>query len=156
MTATEKVLAAYRSLLDAWNRQDAAAFAALFTESGRSVGFDGSQMNGRFEIAAALREIIGDHQTARYVAKVQEVRRVGADVTLIRAVAGMVPPGKTEINPATNAIQSVVLVEESGDARIALFQNTPAAFHGRPQLAEALTKELTEVLRRGELVAHTG
>jgi len=39
--------------------------------------------------------------------------------------------------------------------RVALLHNTPAAFHGRPELAEELTRELTEVLRTGQVVVTT-
>jgi hypothetical protein len=84
---------------------------------------------------------------------VREVRAVVTGVTLIRAVVGMVPPGASELNPAVNAIQSVVVVDRDGLATIALLHNTPAAFHGRPEMAEALTKELTSVLRSGGTVA---
>ena len=70
-------------------------------------------------------------------------------LTLLRAVVGMIPPGKTEINPKTNAIQSLVVVTQDGQPRIALLQNTPAAFHERPEMVEALTAELTEVVRSG-------
>jgi hypothetical protein len=35
-----------------------------------------------------------------------------------------------------------------GDAwKIALFQNTPAAFHGRPEESAKLTEELKELVR---------
>jgi len=33
--------------------------------------------------------------------------------------------------------------------RAALFQSTPAAWHGRPQDSAALTEELRDVMRRG-------
>ena len=148
-----QVLTIYRRLLDAWNRRDPDAFGSLFGEAGSSVGFDGSQMNGHAEIAATLRAIFADHQTASYVAKLREIRSLGSGVTLLRAVVGMLPPGKTELNPAANAVQSLVVVTESGRLRIALFHNTPAAFHGRPHMVEQLTDELTEVVRRGQLVA---
>src|SRR5215204_5412361 len=95
----------YRQLLEAWNARDAAAFAALFSEDGSVVGFDGSPMNGRAETALAIEGIFGSHQTARYVAKVREIRRVAADVLLVRSAVGMVPPGKAALNPAVNAIQ---------------------------------------------------
>jgi len=49
--------------------------------------------------------------------------------------------------PAVNAIQTLVAVCNDGEWRVALFQNTPAAFHGRPELAEALSAELREELR---------
>jgi len=74
-------------------------------------------------------------------------------VTLVRAVVGMIPPGQSQLNPAANAIQSVVIVEKEGEFKIALLHNTPAAFHGRTELAEQLTEELREVLRSGGIVA---
>lgn len=150
MTPTDAV-AVYHRLLDAWNRRDADAFAALFTADGSSVGFDGSQMNGSEEIAATLRAIFADHQTAAYVAKIREIRPLDG-ATLLRSVVGMIPPGKTELNPAANAVQSLVLVTESGQPRIALLHNTPAAFHGRPHLVEMLTEELTAVARSSQIV----
>lgn len=153
MELRSEVLAIYRELLEAWNRRDPAAFAALFAESGSSVGFDGSQMNGRTEIEGSLRAIFADHQTASYVARVREIRPLGPGVSLLRAVAGMTPPGTRELNPATHAIQSVVIVVEAGQSRIALLHNTPAAFHGRPESRQQLTGELAEVLRMGVVVA---
>lgn len=143
--------AVYTQLLDAWNRRDADAFAALFTADGSSVGFDGSPMNGREEIASTLRAIFADHQTAAYVAKIREIRPLDG-ATLLRSVVGMIPPGKTELNPAANAIQSLVVVKEAGQPRIALLHNTPAAFHGRPHLVEALTQELAAVAGSGQIV----
>src|SRR5262245_34324029 len=86
----------YKELLDAWNAHDANAFAALFTESGSVVGFDGSAMNGREQIASTLGSIFGSHQTAQYVAKVREIRSLGADAVLVRSVVGMVPPGQAD------------------------------------------------------------
>jgi uncharacterized protein (TIGR02246 family) len=142
----------YTQLLEAWNRRSADDFAALFTEEGNTVGFDGSPVDGRSAIASSLRDIFAHHPTAAYVAKIREVRRIGDDVRLLRAVVGMVPPGKTELNPAVNAIQSAVIVGSSGPLKIALLHNTPAAFHGRPQVAQQLTDELTGVLRSGKIV----
>ena len=57
----------------------------------------------------------------------------------------MVPPGQANLNPAANTIQSLVAVKR-GEWRIALYQNTPAQFHGRPDLASAITEELRELL----------
>lgn len=136
----------YQALLDCWNDRSAERYADLFTEGGNAVGFDGSQMNGRHEIAAELRRIFADHQTTRYLGKVREVRLIAPEVAVLRAVVGMVPPGQSDINPAANAVQTLVAAGQAGKWRIELFQNTPAAFHGRPQLAEKLTEELRELL----------
>jgi uncharacterized protein (TIGR02246 family) len=146
------VITKYERLLVAWNTQNAADFAALFMSDGHVVGFDGSPMNGRDEIATTLSSIFAHHQTASYVAKVRGVRLLRRGVALLRAVVGMVPLGQAQLNPAANAIQSVLFIEEDAGWQIALFQNTPAAFHGRPQMVEQLTAELTEVFRSGAVV----
>ena len=148
----EQALALYQQLLDAWNDQNAVAFGGLFADEGSAVGFDGSTMNGRQEIVATLREIFAHHRTASYVAKVREVRQLGDEVVLLRAVVGMRPPGSAELNPAVNAIQSLVMTGQGANMRIALLHNTPAAFHGRPELAEHLTHELTDALHTGLVV----
>jgi uncharacterized protein (TIGR02246 family) len=148
----DDVVGLYGRLLAAWNARDAAAFADQFTGSGSSVGFDGSQMDGRDAIRSELARIFADHTPATYVASVREVRALGRGVALLRAVAGMVPPGGQAIKPERNAIQSLVAVHHDGPPRIALFQNTPARFDGRPELAEQLTAELTAVHRSGSVV----
>jgi uncharacterized protein (TIGR02246 family) len=145
----EAVRALYRGLMDAWNRRSASAFAALFLADGSQVGFDGSQAEGTDEIAAHLGAVFADHETAAYVTQIRSVRILAPQVALLRAVAGMVPPGQADINPAVNAVHALVAVEQDGAWQIAHFQNTPAQFHGRPDLAEALTAELRAVLRAG-------
>jgi uncharacterized protein (TIGR02246 family) len=136
----------YRKLLDGWNERDAGAMAALCQEDASFVGFDGSMMNGREEIESSLAQIFADHLTARYVAKVREVRLLTPDVALLRAVAGLIPHGRADLNPVANAVQSLVTVRTWDGWRIALFQNTPAQFHGRPELSQALTDELRRLI----------
>jgi uncharacterized protein (TIGR02246 family) len=140
------VRAIYRRLLDCWDRRDGLGFAALFSSEGSIVGFDGSSMNGRREIAGHLASIFRDHPTPVYVAKIREVRLLSADVVLLRAVAGLIPRGASEIDPRLNAIQSLLARNQSDGWRIELFQNTPAAFHGQPALAEDITAELRALL----------
>ena len=140
------IAALYQRLLDSWNRRDAAAYAALFDEEGHVIGFDGSPMTGGVEIEASLRQIFADHVTAAYIGKIRGVRFLSADVAILRAVAGMVPPGASDINPAVNALQTLVATRRDGQWRIVLFQNTPAQFHGRPEVAAALTEKLRALL----------
>jgi uncharacterized protein (TIGR02246 family) len=144
--ADEEVRELYRRALDGWNARDAAAMAGAFAEDGESIGFDGSVVSGRTEIWRHLSQIFADHPTAAYVAKVRSVRLLAADVAILRAVSGMVPPGKADLNPAVNAVQTLVATRRDGRWRIALLQNTPAQFHGRPELAQALTDELRRLL----------
>jgi uncharacterized protein (TIGR02246 family) len=142
MPETEQIKSLHTALLDAWNRRDARAMSELFAESGSMVGFDGSQANTPAEIFAHLDPIFRDHPTARFIAKVREVRMIGETATLLRAVAGMIPPGQSKVKPEVNAVQSLVASKRDGQWRIELFQNTPAAWHGRPQDVENLTAEL--------------
>ncbi|BCQ24738.1 SgcJ/EcaC family oxidoreductase [Caballeronia sp. NK8] len=136
----------YFGLLDDWNRQDAAAMAARFTERGSLIGFDGSAIDGRTCIEAHLQPIFAQHPTPRFVAKVREVRRMASGQSLLlRAVAGMWPRGATALEPGLNAMQTMVLSLCDGAYRIELFQNTPAAFHGRPEESERLCAELREL-----------
>jgi uncharacterized protein (TIGR02246 family) len=132
----------HSALLECWNRRDAAGFAALFASDGNTIGFDGSQVDGSRAIEAHLAGVFGDHTPARYVAVVREVRSLGPTSALLRAVAGMVSPGQIELKPALNAIQSLVATHDGERWRIELFQNTPAALHGRPAAVAALTEEL--------------
>ena len=139
----------YEQMLIAWNQQDAPAMAACFEEDGNLVGFDGTQADSRADIEDHLRPIFADHPTAAYVAKVREVRMLGSTVGILRAVVGMIPPGSDDINPAGNTIQTLVAVQNADGWRAALFQSTPAAWHGRPQDSADLTEELRDVIRRG-------
>jgi uncharacterized protein (TIGR02246 family) len=137
----------YKELLKSWNEQQADNYGALFTEDASVIGFDGSMMNGRYEITEALRAIFADHRTNAFISKVREIRFLTTEVVLLRAVTGMHPPGGSAIKPDVNAIQSLIAVKKENTWRIALFHNTPAQFHGRPELAESLTKELQELLK---------
>ena len=139
--------ALYARLIEAWDKRNARDYALQFTSDGVLVGFDGSQVNGQLEVGGHVTEVFTHHQTPRYVTIVRDVRPVANDVTLLRANAGLIPPGKDDIDPALNAIQSMVAVRKSDTWKIALFHNTPAAFHMRPELAKQLTDELRTKLR---------
>jgi uncharacterized protein (TIGR02246 family) len=138
----------YDRLIQAWNKRNARDYALLFASNGSIIGFDGSQVNGQTEIGGHISEIFSHHQTASYVSIVRDVRTIAGEVTLLRANVGMVPPGKDDINPEVNAVQSMVAARKGGKWEIALFQNTPAAYHERADLSKKLTDELRGVLRK--------
>ncbi len=141
-----RVYALYKALLNAWNVRDAQQYATLFLEDAHVIGFDGSSIRGRWDIARQLEAIFAHHQTAKYISKVRQVQFIGSDVVMLNAVVGMIPPGQADINPAVNAVQTLIVKLEGDAWRIASFQNTPAAFHGRSELGEALSAELRDVL----------
>jgi uncharacterized protein (TIGR02246 family) len=147
-TAESAVRDLYAAILAGWNRADAKAFADPFAEDGEVIGFDGTPVAGRVQIAAVMESIFRDHQTGYYVGIVRHVRELGEDAALLRAVSGVVPAGATDISPNLNAVQSLVAERHGAVWRVVLYHNTPAAFHGRPSDADALSAELRQELAR--------
>jgi uncharacterized protein (TIGR02246 family) len=145
--ADAEVRELYRKLLEAWDKRNARDYAMLFATDAILVGFDGTQVFGQTDIGAHISEVFSHHQTARYVSIVRGVRAVTGDVMALSAVAGMVPPDKTDINPEVNAVQTMLAARRGSAWQVSLFQNTPAAFHGRPDDAKALTEELRNSLK---------
>ena len=145
--AVPAATALYRRLIEGWNVSDANAMGAALGENSLVIGFDGSQMSGRDQVVTELSRIFADHQVARYVTKVRSVTPLGDEAVVLHAVVGMVPPGGSEVMPERNAIQTVVAHRAGDTWSVALFQTTPAQFHGRPELSEALTEELSLLTR---------
>lgn len=133
--------ALYARILAGWNARSGALFAAPFAEDGLVIGFDGSQHAGRPVIASTLDRIFAKHETAAYVGRVRSVRPLGETAAVLFAVAGMVPPGQG-LDPRFNAVQTLVAAYCGGEWRVVCFQNTPAQFDGRADLASQLTEEL--------------
>ena len=137
----------YFMLLERWNAQDATGMAALFVPEGHMVGFDGTEVDGSDAIERSLAAIFQHHKTPGFVAKVRSVRMLPA-AAILRGIAGMVPPGQSDLNPELNAIQALVASNTTGVWRVELFQNTPAAFHGRSEARDRLTTELRSLLTK--------
>ena len=144
-----EIRAVYERLVQAWNDRNAEAFGEQFAEFGTLVGFDGSELSGRAEIERSIGVIFRDHETAKYVVAVRGVDTIDSEVAIVRAVAGLVPRGKTEVNAETNAIVRVVVVNRADAWLIAQLTNTPARFDGRPDDAKRLTAELQAIADRG-------
>ncbi len=140
-----EVRALYDTLIAGWNDHDGTAVAALFAADGVVIGFDGSVSSGKQTIGTEMSNIFADHETGRYAVKVKSLRELGQHAMILRAIAGLVPPGQTAIKPDANSHQTVVAEDRDGQWRIVLFQNTAAQFHGRPELVEEMTRELQTV-----------
>ena len=132
----------YEKLMAAWNKRDAASFAALFTLDANLIGFDGSQVNGRSEIQTHLTKIFKDHKTPPFVSIVRNVRLLNESAAVLSANVGMINEASKELDPALNAVQSLVACRVNGRWQVCVFQNTPAALHGRPDAVKKLTEEL--------------
>jgi len=136
----------HKTLLQSWNDKDPSAFADHFAHECLCVGFDGTEYTTATEIEAGLAEIFRSHLVASYVSKVRSARRIDAVTVVLRAVAGMIPPGQNTLRTDRNAIQVMVTCVIEGRWRIVSFQNTPARFDGRPDDQRTLTRELQELI----------
>lgn len=119
-----------------------------FAENGELIGYDGSQVISKMEMIAHLQPIFANHPTPIYISKVRSVQFLGTEGAVLRAVAGMVPRGKEELEPSLHAHHTLVAEKQQGEWHTVLFQNTPAQFHGRPELIEQWTEELTAELSK--------
>ena len=72
------------------------------------MGFDGSSHMGRSQIESDLTNLFSRHVPATYIGIVRTIRFLAPDVAVLRAVAGMVPPGQQDIHPSVNAVQTLV------------------------------------------------
>jgi uncharacterized protein (TIGR02246 family) len=149
----DRVLEIYQRLLQRWNERDAEGFAALFADDGHAIGFDGSAMEGRAEVASTLAAVFQNELTGIYVATIREMRGIAPGVILLRSIVAMVPPDSVNLNLSVQAVQSVVFVQRGDVVQIVLLQSTPAALHGRPEVAELLALEL-EAARRSRRLKH--
>lgn len=147
----ERVLAVYQKLMQAWNGRDAEKFASCFANEGHAIGFDGSTMNGRAEIASTLAAVFQNERTGVYLSRVVDTRELAPGTMLLRSIVGMIPPTLIDLNLdldlTVTAVQSVVFVQQGDDIKIVLLQSTPASFRGRSEVAEALMEELEKMLQ---------
>jgi len=120
------VRALYQQLMDGWNQGSGDAFAAVFTEDGDLVGFDGTHLKGRQEIAPFHQQLFDKWlKGSRLVGQVKDVCLLHPDVALMHAVGGTVLRGKSEPTPERDSIQTLVATRQEGDEwRLAGFQNT--------------------------------
>lgn len=144
-----EVASLFQSVVARWNARDAKGYADLFIEDGHVVGYDGSEMAGRAAIGEELGRIFRDHATGAFVTRIRGVKQLAAGVALLRAVAGIVPPGQDDVKPERHMVQLLVAVKRDGRWRAASLQTTAAQYHGRPELLQALTAELRAELGRG-------
>lgn len=142
---TNEIMELYQRLINAWNKRDASGMAELFMDEGEMIGFDGSLASGNNGVFTHLEPIFASYPTPPFVSKIKDVRSLGsANAAILRAIVGMVPPGREELEPSLNAHQTLVAVNVEGKWLIEVFQNTPARYDGRPELIEEMTDELKE------------
>jgi uncharacterized protein (TIGR02246 family) len=89
------------------------------------VGFDGSVMRGREQIASVHQELFDRWlKGSSLVDEGTEVRFLGADVAIVHAIGGTLMRGKAESAPERDSIQTLVAARHDGAWSFVSFQNT--------------------------------
>ena len=153
----EAVRGPYRELMDGWNRGSGEDFAAVFTEDGDLVAFDGTHFEGRAEIAPFHQELFDKWlKGTRLVGRVKDVKFLSPDVALMHAVGSTVMRGKSEPSPERDSIQTLVAVRRDGQWHLAAFQNTRLRVmrNGITFLVSAFSDLLWKVFRLNKRTAY--
>ena len=128
MTEGDKALLADipMQMVAAWNRGDADAFAAPFTDTANFVGFEGTHLRGREEIAAFHRQIFATVVKGTDLeGGVRFVRLLATDRAVIHSwVRYTNLPGVHPTTPGRDSMQLYVATKRAGQWSIDALQNS--------------------------------
>ena len=110
----------YQQLMGGWNQGSGAAFAAVFTQDGDLVAFDGTHFKGRQEIASFHQQLFDKWMKGtRLVGQVENVRFLSPDVALMHAVGCTVMRGNPSLRrSATRSRPSSLYVRAANGASL--------------------------------------
>jgi uncharacterized protein (TIGR02246 family) len=141
------IRALYQQMIDGWNAGNGDDFAAPYTDDSDFIGFDGTYMKGRQEIAS-FHQMLFDKflRGSRLIGKIRSMRFVTVDIAIMIAVGGTVMAGQSDIEPERNSIHTIVAVKYDNHWYFTAFQNSRVQYIGRPEESQALTEELRQEL----------
>ena len=134
------IRALYQKLIDAWGDTD--AYAALFTEDGDYVAFDGSHARGRIEIARAHRPLFEGILKGSRLVDVGipvEVRFLSPDVSLVHSGGAVLRARQKKPSRRAISVQTMVAVKQEDRWLFAAFQNTRYRPFAQTLLGKILT-----------------
>lgn len=119
----ERLQASASEFAEAFNRGDAKAIAAQFTEDAEAVDEDGSILKGRDAIQTRFAELFKDSPQARVEVELTSLRQIGADVALEDgySTTTLVPD-----EPGARSPYTVVHIKRDGKWQIASVRDFPA------------------------------
>jgi uncharacterized protein (TIGR02246 family) len=141
--------ALYFQMIDGWNKGNGDIFADPFAEDADLVGFDGTHLKGRQEIASFHQRLFDTFvKGSRLIGKVRNVQFLTPDVAIMHAVGGTIMAGQSDIESERNSVHMIVAKKDdvSSQWHIVAFQNTRAQYIGRPDMVQALTEDLRREL----------
>jgi len=119
----EKLQASASEFAEAFNRGDAKAIAAQFTEDAEAVDEDGNILKGRDAIQTRFAELFQDYPQARIEVELTSLRQIGADVALEDGYSTTI---LAPDEPGTRSPYTVVHLKRDGTWQIASVRDFPA------------------------------
>jgi uncharacterized protein (TIGR02246 family) len=97
--------------IKAWGDNDAAAYAACFTEDSDYVSYDGTRASGRADMQEAHDRLFrGVLAGSILVGEIESIRHLGPDVALVYANASVLMPWRSELPRGRLSRQTLVAV----------------------------------------------
>lgn len=119
------VAAVPQRVVDAWAKQDAEAFADVFTADGTMI-LPGLYLKGRDEIRAFMSNAFaGPYRNTRVTGKPLDLRVHGA-LGIVVTFGGVLAAGDAEVADARAIRATWVVVKDDGAWRLAAYQNSQA------------------------------
>lgn len=111
---------------ESWDKNDATAYASVFTEDSDYIAFDGTHLRGRQaneELHASLFKGILQKTRLSFEGDPQ-IRFLSPDVAVVHAKGAVLLPWQRRIAPSRRSIQTYVAVKREGRWWFTAFQNT--------------------------------
>jgi uncharacterized protein (TIGR02246 family) len=114
-------------LFDAWARNDAGAYAEVFTEDGSMVK-PGRYLRGRDEIRSFMASAFaGPYKGTRITGTLVDVRYFSKDAAVLIIEGGLLGPAETKV-AVEHAIRATwVVVRQNGQWKLAAYHNSPVS-----------------------------
>lgn len=122
---TAAVAGVPQRIIEAWARQDADAFAAVFTEDATMI-LPGVYCHGRDQIRGFMTSAFaGPYKDTRVTGAPVDLRPLGDQAAVVVTRGGVTSPGQTEITDAQAVRATWVVVRTDEGWQLAAYQNSP-------------------------------
>ena len=139
--------ALYRDLMDSWGRGEGKAYAMQFTDDADYIIFDGSHLKGQQEITSTFQHLFDTWLKGTSLqGHIQKIHFLAPEAAFAIATSGLVFPGRTEVRPNRQSINSLVAVKRNGTWRFSSLHNT--RIQRRNFLKTLLSGLAARILRR--------
>lgn len=122
----EAVASVPERIVAAWAKQDAKAFANVFTDEGTMI-LPGIFQKGRADIEAFMAAgFAGPYRGSQVTGEPIDLRFHGPEDAVVVTKGGVLAKGQTELTPAQTVHATWVVVKKGGTWQLAAYHNSPA------------------------------